>query len=299
MKIAAPPQQNSHTNPIPHSLPMSHPLPIPHSLLTPEHGYKTLPIEISPGLTVGGVRLVVMAGPCSIESSEMLNDCGNSVKNLGARVLRGGAFKPRTSPYDFQGLGDDGIEILRAAKRELQMPVITEVMDVRKVEAVSQVADIIQVGARNMQNYPLLIELGSCGRPILLKRGPSARIKELILAAEYIMKSGNEKVILCERGIRTFEDAMRNTLDISSVPVLKSETHLPVIIDPSHAAGNSGYVLPLAMAGIAAGADGLLVEVHPDPEHALSDADQQLTYDQFAVLMKKITMMAIAMERSI
>lgn len=287
MKTVAPPKKDSN------------PIPIPLSLRTLEQGDKTRPIEIAPGLTVGGVRLVIMAGPCSIESPEMLYACGNNVKKLGARVLRGGAFKPRTSPYDFQGLGDEGIKILRTAKSELQIPVITEVMDVRKVEAVSQVADIIQVGARNMQNYPLLIELGSCGRPILLKRGPSARIKELILAAEYIMKSGNEKVILCERGIRTFEDATRNTLDISSVPVLKSETHLPVIIDPSHAAGNSRYVSALAMAGIAAGADGLIVEVHPDPEHALSDADQQLTYDQFAILMKKITMMAIAMERSI
>lgn len=287
MKTAAPPKKDSN------------PIPIPLSLHTPEQGDKTRPIEIVPGLTVGGVRLVIMAGPCSIESPEMLNDCGRNVKKMGARVLRGGAFKPRTSPYDFQGLGDEGVEILRTAKSELQIPVITEVMDVRKVEAVSQVADIIQVGARNMQNYPLLIELGNCGRPVLLKRGPSARLKELILAAEYIMKSGNEKVILCERGIRTFEDATRNTLDISSVPVLKSETHLPVIIDPSHAAGNSRYVSALAMAGIAAGADGLIVEVHPDPEHALSDADQQLTYDQFAVLIKKITMMAIAMERSI
>ena len=259
----------------------------------------TRPVHITPTLSIGGRDLVVAAGPCSVEGHDMLLSSARHVREAGASLLRGGAFKPRTSPYAFQGLGDEGLLLLAAVRAETGMPVVTEVMDTRQVSRVAQLADVLQVGARNMQNFPLLAELGRCGKPVLLKRGASARISELLLAAEYVMANGNDRVILCERGIRTFETMTRNTLDISAIPVLKRETHLPVIVDPSHAAGRADLVLPLALAAIAAGADGLIVEVHPDPRIARSDADQQLTFAQFTELMHRVALMATATGRPI
>lgn len=259
----------------------------------------TRPVLITPTLTIGGREVVIAAGPCSVEGFEMLLDTAQHVASSGASLLRGGAFKPRTSPYAFQGLGEEGLLLLAAVRHETGLPIVTEVMDTRQVARVAQVADILQVGARNMQNFPLLAELGRAGKPVLLKRGASARISELLLAAEYVMANGNERVILCERGIRTFETSTRNTLDISAIPVLKAETHLPVIVDPSHAGGRADLVLPLALASIAAGADGLIIEVHPKPSVARSDADQQLTFDQFTDLMRGISAIAAAGNRTI
>jgi 3-deoxy-7-phosphoheptulonate synthase len=259
----------------------------------------TRPVRITPTLTVGGPEIVIAAGPCSVEGFDMLLSSATSVRAAGAAMLRGGAFKPRTSPYAFQGLGEDGLLMLAQVREQTGMPIVTEVMDTRQVRRVAQIADVLQVGARNMQNFSLLSELGQCGKPVLLKRGASARISELLLAAEYVMANGNDQVILCERGIRTFETITRNTLDISAIPVLKRETHLPVMVDPSHAGGRADLVLPLALAAIAAGADGLIVEVHPDPAAALSDADQQLTFSQFEDLMHAITLIAAATNRGI
>ena len=219
--------------------------------------------------------ITVIAGPCSVENREMLIDTARR-REAGATMLRGGAFKPRTSPYAFQGLGVEALRLLAEVRAETGLPVVTEVMDTRQVDLVAEHADMLQVGARNMQNFALLAELGRVRRPVLLKRGSSATIKELLMAAEYIMANGNHDVVLCERGIRTYETATRNTLDIAAIPVLKRESHLPVIVDPSHAGGDAGLVAPLAFAAIAAGADGLIVEVHPDPECALSDGDQSL-----------------------
>jgi 3-deoxy-7-phosphoheptulonate synthase len=253
---------------------------------------------VSPTVTIGGDALTVMAGPCSVEGDEMIVASARAVKAAGATMLRGGVYKPRTSPYAFQGLGDEGLPLLRAAREATGLPVVTEVIDTRDVERVAAHADMLQVGARNMQNFPLLAELGRCGRPVLLKRGASARLKELLLAAEYVMAYGNASVVLCERGIRTFETATRNTLDVSAIPVLKRETHLPVIVDPSHAAGRADLVLPLALSAVAAGADGLIVEVHPEPRVARSDAEQQLTFSQFSVLMRRVAMVAMAMGRT-
>ncbi len=264
---------------------------------TTEDPVDTRPVRISPTLTIGGPRITVIAGPCSIEGREMLLECGHAVKAAGANMLRGGAYKPRTSPYAFQGMGEEGVELLAQAREATGLPVVTEVLDVRHIEHLAKHADMLQVGARNMQNFALLTELGRCGKPVLLKRGSAARLKEVLMAAEYIMKGGNSAVVLCERGIRTFETATRNTLDVSAIPVLKRETHLPVIVDPSHAAGHAHLVLPLALSAIAAGADGLIVEVHPDPEHASSDAEQQLTYTQFSVMMRKAAMIALASGR--
>ncbi len=240
------------------------------------------------GFSVGGSSFVVMAGPCSVESREQLFATARGVRSSGASVLRGGAFKPRTSPYAFQGLGRQGLELLAAARAETGMPVVTEVLEPGEVSLVAEYADILQIGARNMQNFPLLKEVGRTDKPVLLKRGLSATIEEWLMAAEYIMAGGNFRVILCERGIRTFETAVRNTLDISAVPVLRELTHLPVIIDPSHAAGKRKLVKPLALAAAAVGADGLLVEVHPEPEKALSDGPQSLTLDGFADLMQSL-----------
>jgi 3-deoxy-7-phosphoheptulonate synthase len=222
-----------------------------------------------------------------------------AVHAAGATMLRGGAFKPRTSPYAFQGMGEDGLIALNEARSNTGLPIVTEITDVRQIECVAGYADVLQVGARNMQNFVLLKELGCCGKPVLLKRGASARITELLSAAEYIVMHGNSDVILCERGIRTFETATRNTLDVSAIPVLKRETHLPVIVDPSHAAGHAELVIPLACAAIAAGADGIIVEVHPHPDRAWSDAEQQLTFAQFATLMQRLTLLAPALGRSL
>ena len=245
----------------------------------------TVRIGDASGTVVGGEALMVIAGPCSVEGDAMLRQTARRVKAAGARLLRGGAFKPRTSPYSFRGLGVEGLELLAAARSDTGLPVVTEVMDTRQVEVVAEHADVLQVGARNMQNFALLDELGRVRRPVLLKRGMSATVKELLMAAEYIMSHGNRDVILCERGIRTFETATRNTLDVGAIAVLRRETHLPIVVDPSHAAGRADLVAPLAFAAVAAGADGLMVEVHPDPERALSDGDQSLDFDAFDALM--------------
>jgi 3-deoxy-7-phosphoheptulonate synthase len=240
------------------------------------------------GLVVGGDEFIVMAGPCSVESERQIMETAEAVAAAGARVLRGGAFKPRTSPYDFQGLELEGLKLLRKAKEATGLSIITEVMSDRDVELVAEYADCMQVGARNMQNFSLLKSLGSCGRPVLLKRGMSSTIKELLMSAEYIVAHGNPNVILCERGIRTFETATRNTCDIAAIPVLNELTHLPVILDPSHATGKRSLVPPVARAGVAIGADGLIVEVHPCPEKAISDGAQSLTVEGFRDLMRSL-----------
>ena len=244
-------------------------------------------VTIAPGIKIGGGSFQVMAGPCSVEESSQVLSIAEAVKAAGASILRGGAFKPRTSPYAFQGLGPKGIEILENAKKETGMPIVSEIMDISKLPLFENI-DIIQVGARNMQNYELLKELGKINKPVLLKRGLSSTIQELLMSAEYIMAGGNSRIILCERGIRTFETATRNTLDISAVPVLKELTHLPVIVDPSHGTGNARLVKPMAMAAVAAGADGLMIEVHNDPVHALCDGAQSLTLEAFGELMASV-----------
>ena len=251
------------------------------------------------GCTVGGRALAVIAGPCSVENPEMLLESALGVQHAGAVMLRGGAFKPRTSPYSFQGLGVAALEMLREVRAQTGLPVVTEVMDTRQVELVAEHVDVIQIGARNMQNFSLLSEVGRVQRPVLLKRGLSATVQELLMAAEYIMAQGNRDVILCERGIRTFETATRNTLDVAAVAVLKRETHLPVIVDPSHAAGTAHLVKPLAFAAIAVGADGLIVEVHPTPETALSDGDQSLSIDAFEQMMHELQPFAAAVGRTL
>lgn len=238
--------------------------------------------------TFGGRDVTVIAGPCSVENRDMLVRTATAVRDAGATMLRGGAFKPRSSPYAFQGLGVDALRLLAEVRAETGLPVVTEVMDARQIDLIAEHADMMQVGARNMQNFSLLAELGRVRRPVLLKRGLSATIKELLMAAEYIMANGNHDVVLCERGIRTYETATRNTLDVAAIPVLKRESHLPVIVDPSHAGGDASLVAPLAFASIAAGADGLIVEVHPDPECALSDGDQSLAPSAFEQMMQQI-----------
>jgi 3-deoxy-7-phosphoheptulonate synthase len=237
---------------------------------------------------VGGDGFVVMAGPCSVESAEQISTTARIVAEQGAHILRGGVFKPRTSPYAFQGLGWEGLDLLVAAGREAGLPVVTEVMAVNQVQRMAAAADILQVGARNMQNFDLLRELGKVDRPVLLKRGLSSTIEEWLAAAEYVVAQGNAQVILCERGIRTFENATRNTLDLSAVVVVRERTHLPIIVDPSHGTGSRPYVAPMAWAARAAGAHGLLIEVHPDPDKALSDSDQSLSPEQFAGLMRHL-----------
>lgn len=243
-------------------------------------------IEVK-GVRIGGGNFAVMAGPCSVESEPQIIGVAEAVKSSGASLLRGGAFKPRTSPYSFQGLRGEGLELLCAARRATGLPIVTEIMNTEDLPLFEDV-DMIQVGARNMQNFELLKALGTLDKPILLKRGLSATIEEWLMSAEYIMAGGNEKVILCERGIRTFEPSMRNTLDLSAVPMLKVKTHLPVVVDPSHAAGIAWMVEPLSMAAIAAGADGLMIEVHNDPKHALSDGAQSLTPAKFDAVMQKV-----------
>lgn len=255
--------------------------------------------EMKHGVVVGGKKIVVMAGPCSVENREMLFKVAGEVKASGATFLRGGAFKPRTSPYSFQGLGEEGLKYLREAADEFELLVVTEVMDTRTVELVAQYADMLQIGARNMQNFDLLKEVGMSKKPVLLKRGLSATIQELLLSAEYLLSKGNFKVILCERGIRTFETATRNTIDINAVPVIKQETHLPVIIDPSHGTGKWEYVAPIARAAIAAGADGLMIEVHPNPEEALSDGPQSLLPEKFRQMMQEVRPIAKALGREL
>jgi 3-deoxy-7-phosphoheptulonate synthase len=238
-------------------------------------------VEID-GRRVGGEHFSLIAGPCTVESRDQLMTTAHAVQEAGASLLRGGAYKPRTSPYAFQGLGQEGLRLLAEAKAETGMPIVTECMDARDLEPVLEVADVIQIGARNMQNYPLLAEIGRSGCPVMIKRGLSATLEELLMAAEYVLKEGNPNVLLCERGIRTFETAYRFTLDLMAVPVLKQMTHLPVIVDPSHAAGRRDLVLPLSLAAAAIGADGIIVEVHPNPEEAICDGPQQLYADGFA-----------------
>jgi 3-deoxy-7-phosphoheptulonate synthase len=251
------------------------------------------------GVLVGGRRVVVMAGPCAVEGREALMETARSVKAAGGHILRGGAYKPRTSPYTFQGLGEEGLKYLAEAKRETGLPIVTELMDTREASVVCEYADLIQIGARNMQNFKLLKEVGSRQKPVLLKRGMSSTVKELLLAAEYVMSEGNYDVILCERGIRTFEDATRNTLDLSVVPLIKQLSHLPVIVDPSHATGKWDLVPPMALAAVAAGADGIMVEVHPRPEEALSDGPQALLPSTFAKLMHDLGTLASAVGRTL
>ncbi len=248
---------------------------------------------------VGDGALHVIAGPCSVEGEDMLRATAEAVKAAGATALRGGAFKPRTSPYSFHGLGEKALEMLAEVRAATGLPIVTEVLDTRHVALVAEKADCLQVGARNMQNFALLTEVGDAGKPVLLKRGLSATLEDLLLAAEYVLARGNPHVMLCERGIRTFERALRNTLDIGAVPYLKRETHLPVLVDPSHAAGRRDLVPALALAAVAAGADGLLIEVHPDPDRARSDGDQSLTLDGFADLMERIRDVTVALGRQV
>jgi len=244
------------------------------------------------GRKIGGPHFMTIAGPCTVESRDVLLETARVVRDAGAQLLRGGAYKPRTSPYSFQGLGIEGLRFLQEAKEETGLPIVTELMDVRDVDAVLEVADVVQLGARNMQNYNLLTEVGRSGRPALLKRGLSATLEELLMAAEYILKEGNENVILCERGIRTFETAYRFTLDLLAVPALRELTHLPVIVDPSHAAGRRDWVKPMSLAAAAAGADGIIVEVHNQPEEAICDGPQAIPTDVFADYAEQVRMVA-------
>src|SRR5690554_1043098 len=259
----------------------------PFKLASRDFKQESTLIQVGP-VTFGGEKVVLIAGPCAVENREQMLSIAVALKKSGVQMLRGGAYKPRTSPYSFQGLEEQGLEFLKAAREETGLPVVTEVVSPQEVELVAGYSDMLQVGARNMQNFILLREIGRSKKPVILKRGPAANIEEWLMAAEYIMKEGNFQVVLCERGIRTFETATRNTLDISAVPVVKRHSHLPIIVDPSHAAGKSEYIIPLSRAAIAAGADGLIIEVHPSPRCALSDAAQQLDQKTFDNLCKDI-----------
>jgi 3-deoxy-7-phosphoheptulonate synthase len=269
--------------------------------------YKLTSREFSPrdtgfnvdGARFGGPGVVIMAGPCSVESRQQLLETAHAVREAGGHMLRGGAFKPRTSPYSFQGMGEAGLELLAEAKAVTGLPTVTEVMTPELVPLVCRYADMLQIGARNMQNYALLHAAGESQHPVLLKRGLSATVDELLMAAEYILSHGNRRVALCERGIRTFETATRNTTDINAVPVLKARSHLPVVLDPSHSTGEAAYVTAIARAAVAAGADGLIVEVHPDPKAAMSDGQQSLTPEQFAVLVRQVAAIAAAIGRQV
>jgi 3-deoxy-7-phosphoheptulonate synthase len=256
-------------------------------------------VRLPGGLTVGGDDVVVMAGPCSVESERQILTAARQVREAGATVLRAGAFKPRSSPYSFQGLGQVGLKLLARAREETGLLIVTEAMDAEGLDLVLEVADVVQIGARNMQNYSLLKHAGRCGKPILLKRGLSATIQELLLSAEYILAEGNPDVILCERGIRSFDQATRNLFDVSAIPVVHAASHLPIVADPSHGTGHRDMVIPMARAAVAAGADGLLVEVHPNPDRALSDGAQSLYPEQFERLMKEIRLIADAIGRRV
>ena len=271
-----------------HVVPISRPYKLASAQF--RHGARTV-VEVD-GRKIGGEHFATIAGPCTVESRDVLLETAHAVKDAGAQLLRGGAYKPRTSPYSFQGLGEEGLRLLAEAKEQTGLPVVTELMDVRDLDAVLEVADVIQLGARNMQNYTLLTELGRAGRPVLIKRGPSATLEELLMAAEYVLKEGNGDVMLCERGIRTFETGYRYTLDLMAVPVLKELTHLPVLVDPSHAAGRRDLVPSLSLAAAAAGADGVIVEVHPDPDRAICDGPQQLHADDFGDYLRQLERVA-------
>ena len=271
----------------------------PYKLVSKEFKEEDSLIKINDKVVFGGEKIVVIAGPCSVESEKQLFEVAKRVKDAGASVLRGGAFKPRTSPYSFQGLGEDGLKMLKEASLRFNLPTVSEVMDSRDIPLVAKYVDILQIGARNMQNFNLLKEVGQTQKPVILKRGLSATIKELLMSAEYILSGGNFNVILCERGIRTFEDYTRNTLDLSAVPVVKNLSHLPIIVDPSHATGRWNLVSPLSKASIASGADGLLIEVHPNPEEALSDGPQQLKPEKFESLMRELRKLAKDLGKSL
>ena len=267
-----------------HVVPISRPYKLA-SLQFRRNEYSVLDID---GRKIGGPHFMTIAGPCTVESRETMLDAARIVRDAGAQLLRGGAYKPRTSPYSFQGLGGEGLRLLQEAKDETGLPIVTELMDVRDIDAVLEVADVVQVGARNMQNYTLLTELGRSGRPVLLKRGLSATLEEFLMSAEYILKEGNESVILCERGVRTYEPNYRFQLDLMAVPVLRELSHLPVVVDPSHATGRRDWVLPMSLAAAAAGADGIIVEIHPDPEKAICDGPQALRTETFADYVRQL-----------
>jgi 3-deoxy-7-phosphoheptulonate synthase len=275
-------------------VPISRPYKVASREFSPEN--TVFPLD---GVQVGGPGIVVIAGPCSVESREQTLEIAHAVKEAGAHALRGGAYKPRTSPYAFQGLGEEGLEILAEARQVTGLPVVTEVMSTEQVPIVSSYVDVLQLGARNMQNFALLHAAGESHKPILLKRGMSATVEELLMAAEYILSHGNRRVILCERGIRTFETTTRNTTDINAIPVIKNLSHLPVMLDPSHSTGNWEYVTAIARAGIAAGADGLIVEVHAHPELALSDGGQSLKPERFAEMIRQVKAIAQALGRDL
>jgi len=275
------------------------PVLAPYKLVSREFRKEGSIVDVGKGIKVGGNKLVVMAGPCAIENIDSLRDIAVSVKSAGATVLRGGAFKPRTSPYSFQGLGEEGLKMLKKVGDEVGLVTVSEVMDTRDVGLVARYVDIMQIGARNMQNFNLLKEVGLTKKPVILKRGLSSTVKEMLMSAEYILSGGNFNVILCERGIRTFEDSTRNTLDLSAVPVVKQLSHLPIIVDPSHAAGKWGLVGPLAKAAVAVGADGLIIEVHNSPEDAVSDGAQSLLPSNFANLMQELKIISKALRRDI
>lgn len=270
----------------------------PYKLASRDFKSEDTHIDVN-GRIIGGKRIPVIAGPCAVENRALIMTIAEKVAGAGAMFIRGGAFKPRTSPYSFQGLGEEGLRYLAEAREKTGLPVVTELMDPRDLEVMVKYADIIQIGARNMQNFRLLLDVGSIRKPVLLKRGLSASIKEWLMSAEYIMSRGNHQVILCERGIRTFETATRNTLDLSAVPLLKKLTHLPVVVDPSHGVGKWDLVSPMAKAAVAAGADGLLIEVHTNPEEAMSDGEQSLKTDAFEKLMEELKPVAAAVGREI
>lgn len=276
-------------------IPVSH----PYKQVSREWREEDTVVELDNGTRIGGRDVTVMAGPCAVESRDQILEIADALREMGATILRGGAFKPRTSPYSFQGLGEEGLRFLAEARERTGLAIVTEALDVETASVVAEYADILQVGARNMQNYPLLRRVGRIGKPVLLKRGMSATIEELLLAAEYLLAEGNPNVVLCERGIRSFDNQTRNLLDLSAIPVVKKLSHLPIIADPSHGTGVRNKVTPMARAAIAAGADGLMVEVHPDPNHALSDGAQSLYPEQFRELMAQIRVIADAIDRNV
>jgi 3-deoxy-7-phosphoheptulonate synthase len=271
----------------------------PYKLASREVRKEPSVLQISDSLAIGGTQLVVMAGPCAVESEDQIIETARAVKAAGAHVLRGGAFKPRTSPYAFQGMKEEGLQVLAKAREATGLPIVTEVMNPETVDLVAEYADIVQIGTRNAQNFDLLKQVGKLKKPVLLKRGMSMTIQELLMSAEYILSEGNQSVIICERGIRTFETATRNTLDLSAIPALKERTHLPVVVDPSHGTGHHQYVAPMAYAAVAAGADGVMIEVHPDPDHAFSDGPQSLTPKSFMEVMAKLRLFAQAAGRTV
>ncbi|MBU0630916.1 MAG: 3-deoxy-7-phosphoheptulonate synthase [Candidatus Margulisbacteria bacterium] len=274
------------------------PIRKPYKLVSREFQAEDTIVKIGDKLKIGaGEKIAIMAGPCSVEGKEAIMEVAEAVKQGGGTILRGGAFKPRTSPYSFQGMGEEGLKLLAEARKKTGLPVVTEALDTRDVELVARYADIVQIGARNMQNFSLLKEVGKAGKPVLLKRGAGSTIEELLMSAEYVMSEGNRQVMLCERGIRTLETYTRNTLDLAAVPVIKKLSHLPVVVDPSHGTGKRDLVGPMAKAAIAAGADGLIIEVHPHPNEALSDGPQSLTPEMFNALMPELRAVAQAVNR--